>query len=119
MTTWLVDKSAIGRLHLAADAEEWTSRIERGVVRICTVTRLELGFSARSAADHRTLFAESPIASIPVEHLTPRAEDRALEVQSALAERGQHRAPSIPDLLIAATAEIADCTVLHVDEDLS
>jgi predicted nucleic acid-binding protein len=34
-----------------------------------------------------------------------------------LADRGQHRALSIPDLLIAATAEVAQLTVLHVDED--
>jgi predicted nucleic acid-binding protein len=117
VTTWLIDKSAIGRLHLADDASEWAGRIERGLVRICTVTRLEVGFSVRSAADHRTLFAEPPIASMPVEYLTPRIEDRALEVQSVLAERGQHRAPSIPDLLIAATAELAELTVLHLDKD--
>ena len=29
------------------------------------------------------------------------------ELQLALAERGQHRAPSVPDLLIAATVELA------------
>ena len=40
-----------------------------------------------------------------------------MEVQRLLAERGQHRAPSIPDLLIAATAELAGRTVLHVDKD--
>jgi predicted nucleic acid-binding protein len=34
-----------------------------------------------------------------------------------LADRGQHRAPSIPDLLIAAAAELAGLTVLHVDKD--
>ena len=34
-----------------------------------------------------------------------------------LAERGQHRAPSIPDLLIAATGELAELTVLHLDKD--
>ena len=54
---------------------------------------------------------------MPVEYLTPMIGDRAVAVQSALAERGQHRAPSIPDLLIAATAELADLTVLHVDKD--
>ncbi len=117
MTTWLVDKSAIGRLHLAADAAEWAERVERGLVRISTVTRLEVGFSARSAEDHRTLFNEPPIASMPVEYLTPKIEDRSVEVQSALAERGQHRAPSIPDLLIAATAELAELTVLHLNKD--
>jgi hypothetical protein len=117
VTTWLIDKSAIGRLHLAADAAGWADRIERGLVRICTVTRLEVGFSARSAPDHRELFGEAPIASMPVEYLTPRIEDRAVEVQSMLAERGQHRAPSIPDLLIAATGELAALTVLHLDND--
>jgi predicted nucleic acid-binding protein len=114
---WLIDKSAIARLHLAPDAEEWARRIERGLVRICTVTRLEVGYSARSAHDHRSLLAEPPIASMPVEYLTPRIEDRALELQSVLAERGQHRGPSVPDLLVAATAELAELTVLHVDKD--
>jgi predicted nucleic acid-binding protein len=49
--------------------------------------------------------------------VTPAIEDRALEVQMLLADRGQHRAPSIPDLLIAATAEKAGLTVLAVDKD--
>jgi predicted nucleic acid-binding protein len=54
---------------------------------------------------------------MPVEYLTPTIEDRAVELQLVLAERGLHRAPSIPDLLIAATAELADLTVLHLDKD--
>lgn len=117
MTTWLIDKSAFSRWHRSPRAEEWASRVERGLVRISTVTRLELGYSARSAADHRSLLTGPPVASMPVEYLTPRIEDRAVELQSTLAERGQHRAPSIPDLLIAATAELAGLTVLHVDKD--
>ena len=117
MTGWVVDKSAFSRLHLASDVAAWANRIERGLVRISTVTRLEVGYSARSAPDHRALLAAPPITSMPVEYLTPRIEDRAVEVQAELARRGQHRAPSIPDLLIAATAELADLTVLHVDKD--
>ena len=117
MSVWLIDKSAIARLHLASDAGDWASRIERGLVRISTVTRLEVGYSARSATDHRSLLTDPPIASMPVEYLTPRIEDRALELQSILAERGQHRAPSVSDLLIAATAELVELTVLHVDKD--
>lgn len=117
MTTWLIDKSAIGRLHLAGNAIEWAERIERGLVRISTVTRLEVGFSARSGADHRTVLQAPPIASMPVEYLTPKIEDRAVEIQLALAERGQHRAPSIPDLVIGATAEFAELTVLYLDKD--
>ena len=38
-------------------------------------------------------------------------------MQRLLAERGQHRAPSIPDLLIAAAAELNQRTVLHLDKD--
>ena len=116
-TSWLIDKSAIGRLHLAADAAEWAERIERGLIRISTVTRLEVGFSARSATDHRNLLGEPPLASMPVEYLTPKIEDRSVEIQTSLAARGQHRAPSIPDLLIAATAELAELIVLHLDKD--
>ena len=117
MTTWLIDKSALVRLHLADDAAQWADRIERGLVRISTVTRLEIGYSARTSADHRSVFDAPPVASMPVEYLTARIEDRAIEIQAALATRGQHRAPSVPDLLVAATAELAELTVLHVDKD--
>lgn len=117
MTAWLIDKSALVRLSQAVEAAEWASRIDRGLVRISTVTRLEVGYSARTASDHRTLLTEPPMSSMPVEYLTPKIEDRAIELQLALARRGLHRAPSIPDLLIAATAELADLTVLHLDKD--
>ena len=40
-----------------------------------------------------------------------------MEVQALLADRGQHRAPSIPDLLVGATAELSNLTVLHLDKD--
>ncbi len=54
---------------------------------------------------------------MPVEYATPAIEDRAVEVLTLLADRGYHRAPSVPDLLLAATAELAGLTVLHVDKD--
>jgi predicted nucleic acid-binding protein len=117
VTAWLIDKSALVRLAASPDAAAWASRIERGLVRITTVTRLEVGYSARTGTDLRTGLRQPPLASIPVEYLTPAIENRALEVLSLLADRGQHRAPSIPDLIIAATAELAGLTVLHQDKD--
>lgn len=117
MTTWLVDKSALVRLADSPDAPEWVNRIERGLVRISTVTRLEVGFSARSAGDLRAGIERPPLARMPVEYLTPAAEDRSVEVQLILAERGQHRAVSVPDLLVAATAELGQHTILHLDKD--
>jgi predicted nucleic acid-binding protein len=117
VTSWLIDKSALVRLAQSDDAAEWASRIQRGLVRITTVTRLEVGFSARSAEELRASVVRPPLASMPVEYLTPSIEDRAVAVQGALADRGQHRAPSIPDLLNAATAELAQLTLLHLDQD--
>lgn len=117
MSDWLIDKSAITRLHIAANADDWMVRINRGLVRISSVTLLEIGYSARSAADHVEVLDEPPLASMRIEYQTPKIEDRAIEVQRLLAERGQHRAPSVPDLIIAATAELAELTVLHVDKD--
>jgi predicted nucleic acid-binding protein len=117
VTTWLIDKSALVRLAVSPDAPEWASRIERGLVRITTVTRLEIGYSARSGPDLRAGLRQPPVSAMPVEYLTPAVEDRAVEVLTLLADRGQHRAPSIPDLIIAATAELAGLTVLHLDKD--
>jgi predicted nucleic acid-binding protein len=115
VTTWLIDKSALVRLAASPDATEWAARIERGLVRITTVTRLEAGYSARSGQQLRTGFQRPPLSSMPVEYLTPAIEDRAVEILTLLADRGQHRAPSRPDLIIAATAELAGLTVLHLD----
>lgn len=117
VTEWLVDKSALVRLGDSPDADVWAERIERGLVRITTVTRLEVGYSARSGRDARSLLTRPPLSAMPVEYLTPAIEDRVAQVQLLLAGQGQHRAPSIPDLLIAAAAELAGLTVLHADKD--
>lgn len=115
--SWLIAKSALVRLAVTPDAADWAGRIERGLVRITTVTRLEIGYSARSGPDLRAGLQQPPLSSMPVEYLTPAIEDRAVEILTLLADRGQHRAPSVPDLIIAATAELAGLTVLHLDKD--
>lgn len=119
VTSWLIDKSAYVRMQSghAANIAQWNGRIERGLVRLSTVTRLELGFSARSGGSGRAAFGLPPLSLMPIVHLSPAMEDRAFEVQMLLADRGQHRAPSIPDLLIAAAAEKVGLTVLAVDKD--
>lgn len=114
---WLIDKSALVRLGASGEVEAWAQRIQRGLVRIATVTLLEVGYSTRAAGDLRAGLREPPIGSMPIEHATPVGEDRAIEVLTLLADRGHHGAPSVPDLLIAATAEIAGLTVLHHDKD--
>lgn len=117
VTRWLVDKSALVRLPFAVERDAWQRRLERGLLRITNVTRLEVGFSAVSGRAARDASRTPPIALMPVEYLTPGIEARALEVQVMLADRGEHRSASIPDLLLAASAEKLGMTVLAVDKD--
>lgn len=117
MTSWLIDTSALARVARATDAATWMQRIDRGLVRLSTVTRLEVGYSARSGPDLPAVTRRPPLASMPVEYQTPAIEDRAVEVQLRLADLGHHRAPSVADLIVAATAELAGLTVVHLDKD--
>ncbi len=117
MTSWLIDKSALVRLAASPDAAGWAARIERGLVRITTVTRLEAGCSARSGPELRTALKLPPLSSMPVEYLSPAIEDRTVEILARIADQGKQRATSIPDLIIAATAELAGLTGLHLDKD--
>lgn len=117
VTAWLVDKSALARLSSSTDAQAWADRIGRGLLHISTVTMLEIGFSARSGPALRDAVERAPLSLMPVECMTPAAERRAVEIQMVLADRGMHRAPSVPDLLIAAIAERSGLTLLHYDKD--
>lgn len=119
VSDWLIDTSALVELAASADLELWADRIDRGLVRVSGVTRLEVGYSARSGPALRSAAREPPLASMPIEYQTPAIEDRAIEVQMLLADRGYHRAPSIPHLIVAATAELARITVLHRDKDFA
>jgi predicted nucleic acid-binding protein len=114
---WLIDKSALVRVPDSPDAELWFGRVERGLVRVASPTILEMGYSAQSAATWDRVMDHPPLSLCPPAYLTPLAEARAIAVQRLLAERGQHRAPSPADLLIAAVAELTGLTVLHVDKD--
>jgi predicted nucleic acid-binding protein len=117
LTHWLIEKSALARLGQIVAHDKWANRIQRGLVHISTVTRLEVGYSARSGPDLRSAIQQPPLVMMPVEYLTPAIEDRAFQVQLLLADRGRHRGPSLPDLMIAAAAELGGLTVLHFDKD--
>jgi len=113
---WLIDKSALTRVHRSPVDRSVTPRIVAGLVGVSIVSELEMGYSARSTADYAISRASllNLLIAVP---LSFRAEDRAREVQARLVERGQHRAVGVPDLLIAATAEVEGLTVLHYDAD--
>jgi predicted nucleic acid-binding protein len=115
---WLADKSALVRVPNHPDEPLWSQRVDQGLVHICAVTLLELGYSARTAAAHSALLSSVPLSRmIPQWDMPVGLTRRAYDVQGRLASRGHHRAPSVPDLLLAAWAESLGLTVLHCDKD--
>ena len=112
---YLADTSVWERVRQPHIRSAMNGYVERGVIGTCPIIDLEILFSARSGAEHehfriqREAFEYFP--------LTDEIARRAVEVQGKLALRGQHRSVSIPDLLVAATAERFSLTVLHYDRD--
>ena len=116
-SAWLIDNSAYQRLWRHPMIQDWTTLIHRGLVTISVISLLEIGYSARNGSDWRKEIKQSAVSHMPLLSLTPAIETRALRVQELLADRGLHRAPSIADLLIAATAELSGLAVLTHDKD--
>lgn len=114
---WLIDKSALVRLSDSPQATTWAERINQGLVHLSTITRLEIGYSARSSADLAKVMTSPITTKMAIEGITPAIEERAWQSLQLLAKKGQHRAPSLADLLIAATAQLSGLTVLHIDKD--
>ena len=111
----LADTSAFARLSKPHVAAAIAPLVAAGKVALCAPVAFELGFSARSAADHDAVMSRiDAFESVPT---TEGDHRRALELQRLLADRGQHRALSLVDALVAAIAESRGLTVLHYDAD--
>ncbi len=114
---YLIDKSALARVGRHPTVQAALEQLdEAGVLATNPIIDLEIGYSARNvaeydsvAADRRGLYQELPI--------TLAVTNRARTVQRELAKCGQHRGPGVPDLLIAATAELNGAIVVHYDHD--
>jgi predicted nucleic acid-binding protein len=116
MATYLADKSALTRSDSRPHVREVVEPVLlAGRIATCGIVDLELLYSAPSRETFREL--ADVLRSMPRVPVTDDAVNRALEVQAMLAERSQHRAVTLPDLLIAACAEAAGLTVLHYDAD--
>ena len=112
--TYLADKSALARFPVAAVARRLRPLMEEGLVATCAIVDLEVLYSSRNLADYEEILEER--RSLDDAQITPHVMSRAIELQHALAERGQHRLP-IPDLVISAAAQVAGLVVLHYDAD--
>ena len=114
--TWLIDRSVLARLDRPQVRDAVLPHLRGGRIAVAIVTELEVGFSARSTGDYNATRRSLLDFLLPA-LISPRAEQRAREVQAALVRRGHHRGVSIPDLLVAAVAEVEQLTVLHYDAD--
>lgn len=112
---YLVDKSALARMPLPPVQARLAPIIESGEAATCSLIDLEVLYSARNHAEHGRIRRRRTLAYSRIE-MSEAIFLQAVDIQSALAEKGQHRVP-IPDLLIAATALSAGLTVLHYDSD--
>lgn len=114
--SWLVDKSVLARVEVPEVADAVLPRFQAGQVGMALITELGVGFSARSTQDYESMRENLLDHLIPVA-MPLRAEDRARELQRELVARGQHRGVSVPDLVLAAMADIEGLTILHYDAD--
>ena len=114
--TWLVDTSALARLSVPEVGEILRPRIDAGRVAVTAVTWLEIGYTARSRADHDESHRRV-LERLQLVYGSPRSERRAIEVQQELMGMGHHRAVKLPVLLVAAVAEAEGLTMLHFDAD--
>jgi hypothetical protein len=112
--THLLDSSVLTRLRQPAIRGAIEHRAERGELARAGISDLEIGYSARSAAEWDRL-AEALQAFELVETTADHLR-RARQVQRLLASKHQ-RGRKVPDLLVAAAAEARGLTVLHYDAD--
>lgn len=113
----LADTSAWHRSPDPVVHPAWHESLSQGRVATTPPVRLEVLYSARSRS-HYVAVSQELDALVPVP-CGDAAFQRALDVQRTLARQHDlhHRSVALPDLLIAAAAELAGVTVWHYDED--
>jgi predicted nucleic acid-binding protein len=112
--THLVDTSVLTRLRRPEVRSVIEPGLEAGELARAGIGDLEIGYSARNAAEWDRLM--EALESFELVETTADHLHRARQVQRLLAARRQ-RGRKVPDLLIAAAAEARGLVVLHYDAD--
>jgi predicted nucleic acid-binding protein len=86
-----------------------------GRLACCQMVTLEFLNNAPDPKGYETLW--NAMTSQRWVDVTTEAMNRAMEVHRAMAAKSQHRHFRLPDLIIAATAELSGAAVLHYDGD--
>jgi predicted nucleic acid-binding protein len=115
--SFLADTSMVVRLRRGqAIAPRWIDAVRSGEVGVCPVVEAELIRATASKPDRDLL--RSHLKTMFVWYPMPDGAWRFVErTQDSLVDIAHHRGPSVVDLLVAATADAWNLTVLHVDAD--
>ena len=110
----LVDKSANARAMHPLVRDRWVRALRAGQLASCTVSTLELLYSARSRTEIDDLLADQALLrDVPITVSVQRTAIAAVRDLAGVASL-DHRVP-LPDLLLAAAAQEAGIGVLHYD----
>jgi predicted nucleic acid-binding protein len=112
--THLLDTSVLTRLRDPTVREVIEPLAQLGQLARAGISDLEIGFSARNAAEWDRL--ADAVDAFELVETTAEHVRRAKQVQRLLATEHQ-RGRKLPDLLVAAAAEADGLTVLHYDTD--
>ena len=112
--THLLDTSVLTRLSHSSIRDVVEPLAVSGHAARAGITDLEIGFSARNAREWDQL--ASSLSELRLVETTSEHMRRARQTQRLLAEQGL-QGRKVPDLLIAAAAELEQLTLLHYDSD--
>lgn len=112
---YLIDKSALARRSKPGVREVFDGLHQRGLLCVSGAVEVELLYSARNKIESGWL--RRWLTGFEYLPCPDEVWDSALEIQRLATEKGNHRAFSLADLLIAATAQRHNVQVLHYDED--
>jgi predicted nucleic acid-binding protein len=121
VATYLADTSAWGIARRKGAPIElrrfFSGLVAGGEVAICGPVQWELLHSTGNGAAFKAL--REDLGGLDQAPFGAADWRRALDICQVLAEKGGslHRAPSLPDAIIAVAAERAGLTVLHYDKD--
>ena len=113
---YLVDTSVVVlRGRQARVKERLDALLVEGRVALCQMALLECLNNAPDPRSYERMWTD--LQGQRWVDVTTEVMNRALDVHRTLAKTSQHRGFKLPDLIIAATAELAGLTVLHYDQD--
>ncbi len=112
--SYLVDTSVLARAPQSAVGSRLQELAEVGRLFGCRLLDLVVVYGSRSG-DVPEVISER--LALPEAVITPEVLNRALHVAGLMAGAGLQRGAKPVDLVVAATAESANLTVLHYDDD--